>query len=357
MWNIRESVSIDRVTDAQLEADSETYYGRRVLGNSLSTYKYEMFNKKKPKVLVIGQSVSLQFRNFMFEPYQDEFYNAGLLMRNVTDLEFITDWFAEDSTIRPEYMVLALDFTFVLENATLDYLYSITDLPVDRAIETRSHLKGIQDLMLNASVRQRPNECYGYGKAGMTGRGYRIDGSYRHLPEIEAYIGDSTYRDGDLIDKLKRGEAEFKSPMNYSLGKAERVLHALHELEDQGIHLLVYVPPYSEVFFKEAMQNSDFNSFWKQFMHFQEEMINKGFDVIPFTVPSEIGLTDSYMVDAAHPGEVICGIQLMNFYHKKVEAGYRSPFSFGILNSYLNDPHTIPISFLIDPASQLLRKD
>ena len=67
LWRFKESVSIKKVAEIQSSATKELYYGRQILGNSLSTYKYEMWMKTQPKVLVLGQSVTLQFRDFMFE--------------------------------------------------------------------------------------------------------------------------------------------------------------------------------------------------------------------------------------------------------------------------------------------------
>ncbi|WP_417612813.1 hypothetical protein [Owenweeksia hongkongensis] len=354
---IHEVTPIEKVAEIQSTSKHELYYGRQVLGNSLSTYKYAIFERVQPKkVLVLGQSVTLQFRDFLFEPYEDEFYNTGLMARNIGDLNHVADLFENGEIQKPEFIFLGLDLSFVLKHTVLDKTRWIQDMPDDKALRAKSHLQGMQKLMLNARLRAKPEGEIGFGKAGMEGRGYRNDGTYRHKPEIEKYIQDSTYYDGELLQKLKERRLPFVEPFEYDDVKAERVLITLERFKKMGIELLIYVPAYSGFFFNEAIKDSMFAGFWKDFMQFQQVLVDKNFEVITFTTPSGIGLTDNYMVDAEHPSEVMSAIQLRNYVRDRKESGgLLEQLTFRTVDSLLNNNHTIPISFLKDSISQSLK--
>jgi len=356
LWRFKESVSIKKVAEIQSSATKELYYGRQILGNSLSTYKYEMWMKTQPKVLVLGQSVTLQFRDFMFEPYHDDFYNAGLMVRNLKDLKHVLKMLENDKVKRPDLILLGMDFSFVLKENVLDDLYSITDLPEDRAINVQSHFKGYQQLFLNGSLREIPDLNVGFGKAGMIGRGYRNDGTYRHLPEIEQYVLDATYQDGGLSNKLYTNESPFLANMQFDDEKATQVFEILNGFKNLGIELLLYVPPYSDQFYKIATEHTGFAAFWPEFIAFQEGLKESNFDVISFTTPSQMGLKDDYMVDAEHPGEVLCAIQLMRYVKESsTQNKMLKTLTFSRVQQLLDAEYTLPISFLHDSVSVPLR--
>ena len=168
--------------------------------------------------------------------------------------------------------------------------------PKDGAKSAKSHLKGMQKVFLTGRLRKSPEGNAGFGHGGMIGRGYRNDGSYRHKPEIEAYLRDSIYIDGNLTEKLHDHSVPFTAPFLYSEDKAKRILETLQRFKDLDIELLLYIPPYSNIFFEEAMKDKLFASFWKDYMAFQQMLIDRGYDLIPFCTPTQIGLTDDYMV-------------------------------------------------------------
>ena len=354
----KEATTIEEVTDIQLNSDTELYYGRKILGNSLSNYKLTMYKKRQSKVITLGQSVTLQFRDFMFEPYQDDFYNTGLMIRNIMDLEFIASQYETKSIEKPELILLGTDFSFVLEISILDKTEFTRTPPVDRATESRSHLKGMQSIFLSSGQRRAPATDFGFGKAGMDGRGYRRDGSYRHKPEIEQYIQTNNYSDGALIDRLNNSVSPFIMPMKFDTTKESRFLKVLARFETMGIELLLYFPPYSDTFFNQAKENNEFMKFWNQYMTFQDFLITKGYNVIPFTTPSAMGLSDDYMIDAEHPGEVLSGIQLYNFCsNNNLKNKLLDKLTFKTLDSLIQQPNLIPISFLIDEASLPLKEN
>lgn len=352
----KEATSIETVTDVQLTSQKELYYGRQILGNSLSNYKLTMFNKKQAEVITLGQSVTLQFRNFMFEPFENEFYNTGLMVRNIKDLEFVVSSFENNNLKIPKFILLGADLSFILKTSQLDNQEFTRIPPVDRATESRSHLKGMQSIFLSAKLRRSPSDNVGFGKAGMEGRGYRRDGSYRHKPEIERYAQTSLYEDGGLINKLKNAKSPFVMPMEHDEKKEKRFLAVLERFKKLNVDLLLYFPPYSDSFFNQAKENSQFIIFWNEYILFQKRVINLGYDVIQFTTPSQIGLSDDFMIDAEHPSEVLSAIQLYDYCKNTNQANqFLKQLTFKKLEALLEDSTLLPISFLVDEISQPIK--
>jgi len=357
LMKFKEDVSIEEVTEIQKDSPTELYYGRQILGNSLSNYKVTMFKKKQPAVMTLGQSVTLQFRDFMFEPYEKDFYNTGLMTRNLKDIEYVLELFESGEQKVPEFIFFATDLSFVLDPSFLDQQEYTRTPPIDRATESRSHLKGMQALYLSASLRRSTETDLGFGKSGMEGKGYRNDGTYRHKPNIENFIKNGEYHDGELSEKLEKKVIPFLLPMLYDTQKEQNLLEILNRMKALDIELLLYIPPYSDTFFEKAKKDSVFMNFWAQYMVFQTKLIDLGYDVIPFTTPSQMELDDTYMVDAEHPSEVFCAIQLRDYVKN---SGTTNPFlktlSFKKVEQLLAAKTTIPISFLADDASQELRE-
>jgi len=355
LYKNKESFSIDTITNIQSSSNRELYYGREILGNSISNYKFHMFKKVQPKILVLGQSVMLQFRDFMFEPYEDDFYNTGLMARNCKDLNYVMDLIDLGEMKKPELIVLGVDISFVTKHTFLDRREWVRDYPEDRATSSKSHLKGYQRIFFNPDFREIPETDAGFGRAGMRGRGYRNDGSYRHRPEIYEYLKDSVYFDGELINYLKNRTAPFIEPFEFDSAKAELLMNTLDRMNNLGLELLLYVPPYSDVYFQEAMKDEMFHRFWTEFMRFQDELIANNFNVIPFSTTAQLGLPDDYMVDAEHPSEVLSALQLMDYVKSgRAKGELINSLNFSNVNELINSERTVPISFLIDSLDNQL---
>ena len=85
-------------------------------------------------------------------------------------------------------------------------------------------------------------------------------------------------------------------------------------------------------------------------------MEKENFELIKFTTPEGMGLDDRFMVDAEHPGEVFCALQLKRYvllYPTKSEV--LKSLSFSTLDSLLADKHSLPISFLKDSINYSLK--
>jgi hypothetical protein len=350
----RENIPIEWVAQTQLHSNQETYYGRQILGNSLSFYKRHRMLQNQPEILVLGQSVALQFRDFMFEPHSDDFYNTGLMARNANDLHYIADLIQQGDLQAPRWIVLAVDMTLFQEITFLDESEWLRNPAPDRAMEVSSHLKGMQRILNTPEFRQKPHHALGFGRAGMHGIGYRRDGSYRHEFEINRYLKDSTYYDGAPLVHFREKTGPFEQPLSFDPNKASLLMQALDRFAEANIPVTLYFPPLSDQFFQLANKEGDFVRFWEQYLGFEATCQQRGMTVIPFCTPSQMGLTDDYMVDADHPGEVLVGFQLQQWY-AGLDSTQRAAFptlTFETLETQKRHPNWIPLSWMVDSLDQ-----
>lgn len=117
---VNEHLPLSIIIKQQQQSKTESYYNRELFENVLDIYKYNTMVHRKPEILAIGQSIVLCYRDFFFAPFQDQFYNTGLMIRNPKDLEVLTDELVNGKLRKPRYILFGLDHSFVLSNTPLD---------------------------------------------------------------------------------------------------------------------------------------------------------------------------------------------------------------------------------------------
>lgn len=348
MMRINEHLPVSSVIERQQSSTNESYYNRILFENVLDLYKYKTMLQRQPKVLVLGQSIVLSFRDFFVSPFNQSFYNTGLMVRNIHELENISNQLIDGTLTKPTYIIFGLDHSFVLKKDLFDTKSIKTSYWQDPFFDSKKQLRAMQEVMLKSDVREIPNIDVGYGKRGMVGNGYRKDGSCNNKWEIDLFTKDSTHIEGSLINEFKNHGNAYPIDMVFDEQKANRLTNCLNKLRNNQIELLIYVPVLSDSFYTYASQHQHFNSFWKEYLQFQNQLIQSKFNVIPFATPSSLGLNDYYMLNANHPGEVLVAKQFVQFYKNKAVLGpVSSSFDLKSLESkLLSTQH--PLSFQIE---------
>lgn len=318
---IKEHLPLISMIEKQQESKEESFYGRQLYGNILNIYKYNTMLQRNPEVLILGQSIVLCFRDFYFKPYDSSFYNTGLMVRNVADLEHMTTQLLDGTLKKPKYILFGLDHSFVMENSNLDERKFRTDIWEDPFFDSRNQLRAMQKVMTKSDIREVPDKDIGYGKKGMVGNGYRKDGSCNNKWEMDLFTNDSTHTEGILINDFKNHRNGYPKPMNYDEDKASRVIKAFDLLRKNNIEIMVYISPLSDQFFNTIQKHDYVRNFWAKYMSFQDRLIREGFNVIPFTTPSKFGLNDYYMLNSDHPGEIFVAKQFLRFYKNEEAKG------------------------------------
>lgn len=349
LYRINENISIETCIEKQLASEGEYYYGKTLFAEVMSTYKYEALLKKQPKICTIGQSISLGFRDFFFGNRAKDFYNTGLMVRNVNDFSYYISLIKTGVIEKPEFLIFAFDHSFVLDSTFLDSKKWVEELNEDPVYNWKNHLRAIQEVYLKKEIRQVPNTHLGVGKKGMVGCGYRKDGSFNNTWELDIFLRDSSHTHGPLKEQFINHDLGFPKEMGFSENKKNQVLHDLKELRSLGVDIVVYFPPLSDEFYDFAVQDNNFKSFWELYLGVQQELSNNHFDVIEFTTPKKIGLTKYHMLNDNHPSEIFIANLFLNYCKRKDKnCTFMDVVGYDRLENELKTIKN-PISFLKDP--------
>ncbi|WP_354428139.1 MULTISPECIES: hypothetical protein [unclassified Mucilaginibacter] len=123
----KETTPINHVIDNQISSKQELYYMRAFFDNSPTMYKLGMMKRTSPDILVLGQSIVLQFRKEMFHPYQSVFYNMGYAINNAYDLQSVVTQIQEKRLHKPKLVILGLDLSLVKKTNTNYHVNMIDD--------------------------------------------------------------------------------------------------------------------------------------------------------------------------------------------------------------------------------------
>lgn len=349
LYRIRENIPVNTIVKNQINSPIESYYNKTLFENILSTYKLTSLEQKRATVITLGQSIVLCYRDFFFHPFEKEFYNTGLMIRNVNDIVYFKQLIIEDKIAKPQFIVFGLDHSLVMENSLLDHKKWIENPDADPSYDGKSQFRAMQEVLLRKDVRVVPDIDHGFGKRGMEGNGYRRDGSCNNKWEIDLFSTDSAHSEGILIETFKSRKGPFPPSMVISNEKKQLLYKTLDELRSMNIEIVVYVPPLSDEFFNYVNKDSVFHNFWKQFLTCQEELKAKKYDVIEFTTPSRIGFTDYNMLNSDHPGEILVAHQFYNYCISKDRKNtFIDKLDLVNFKKELDKANTHPISFMKD---------
>ena len=183
----------------------------------------------------------------------------------------------------------------------------------------------------------------------MRGEGFRKDGSLHYAGIISNYLKHPAYIDGTGYKAmLKNKDYIFKAPYKLDSIKVQVLNECLKQLKALGIQVVLFFPPISNDFYSFFSSDANFNNFFNTYLALQDTFEAEHFDVIRFTTPTRFGVTDNYMLDGIHPGEVFVGKLWHNFIVSKSQTGMISRIDTAGLTRLINSGYNIPLSFMRD---------
>ena len=349
MYRISENVPVEVVVKKQLASKTECYYGRTLFENVEPLYKFEMLSNIQPSIVVLGSSVVFNFRDFFFQPFESKFYNTGLMLKSVRDLNDFVNHIKKGKIKKPAFVIIGIDNSLIKKVSFRQPEGSVFEnFKADPICNYKEHLRAIQDVYLRSDVREVPEMNYGFGKKGMVGDGYRKDGSFSYKWELDIFLKDSTHYEGDLKAKLREKRDFFTLPLEVDSNKKEELIKVLKEFKKLNIELLLYFPPFSDEFYNIAKEDKVFNQFFGEYLAYQSLLEKEGFDMIKFTTPSRIGLNDYYMANAYHPGDIMVAKQLLTYSTSPERKNkFIDKLNFSLLDSLVKSSNN-PLSFMRD---------
>lgn len=316
-----ETVPFKKVIDAQLSSEDELYYYRALLNNNMNAYKVEMINRQKPEIITLGQSVVLNFRDFMFHPMEDKFYNGGHLVNNIWDIQHVVELWKSNKLHRPKMVIFGLDAGIPKKNNYLDFFRNFRIGYSDKAYDLNAHMHALQNIYKNElfKVKKIPkgDPKLGFGYFGQLGNGYRKDGSFHMLKRTSEFLKDPVFTDDrNAIDLFDKHLPPFSGEWEIDPKKIPMLLGAFKEMKAMDMEVIIHLSPYSAYFFDHCLTNDEFLIFWEQFLDLKQQIVDAGYPVFQWGKSTDLGFDDRFFQDAFHPGETIIGLQFYDFLRK-----------------------------------------
>ncbi len=363
MYKTGETVPFKKVIDKQLSSENEIYYYRQLLNNNLNAYKLEMMNRQKPEIITLGQSIVLNFRDFMFHPMEDKFYNCGHLVNNIDDIEHVVNLMKEGDLHRPKMVIFGLDGGVPKKNNWLDFSKNFKYGFSDRAYDLNAHMHALQNFFKytffgeNRIPKGSPE--IGFGYFGQLGNGYRKDGSFHMVKRTSEFRKDPIFTDDrNAIAAFDKHIPPFSGEWEIDTTKTPRLLKAFADMKAMDIEVIIYMAPYSKHFLDHCFTNNEFVVYWEQFVKLQEQIIDAGYPMFRLRKPDDLGLDDRFFQDAYHPGEVIVALQFYEFLNSGAAGSelLQKVDKKNLLN-HLKSPKNYPLSFQIESPILMSKMD
>jgi hypothetical protein len=181
LWRTGETWTIKHVIEEQ-HRNPNALFLRGILDQGFYRYKLLQFEAQRPKVLVLGSSRVMEFRREMFGVRSNEFFNAGGMIQDLSDLH----QFAEKLTTAnaPEVIILGLDLWWFNGNKPL--LQGLNSgLTRDAALDWQEHARAFRRFKSSKSRSPalkalRANSGNIGIEARASGVGFRPDGSMQY---------------------------------------------------------------------------------------------------------------------------------------------------------------------------------
>lgn len=289
-------------------------------------YKTGIAERIHPKVVVFGNSRTLQFRGAMFaELPRHEFYNMGTNCRSMQDAWDSLSQLC-DAGAKPRLILLGIDWSWFLPNVHESLVQQVVDrlahsdtafrFSVWRTRIRRAKIFLLDQIQLLQTAWRDPRfdegsfrdlvngrELIGIGARDTLKAGYRNDGSYCYTHLLDQY--------GVQIDRAQQVEDGWALNWTYRFRGSLLEENAVESLErflilshQQDVRVIVYLPPmYPELLAK--LRTSEVSApFWRLFSRKVEEACAlRGVPFHDFSDLASFGGLPQDMLDSTHSSE------------------------------------------------------
>jgi hypothetical protein len=257
-----------------------------------------------PKIISLGSSRVMQFRDYFFER-PEHFYNAGGAVARIRDFNsFIDTLKTEDLQV----VIIGLDQYFFnkrfddLSGIKADYsnAFSKIDLLLKVGINVLHDFGGgkisIRKLLVS-------NSNIGL-TAKMHHQGFRSDGSYRYgkvisNPNLVENIGFK-----ESFDRIRDGVSRFEHGKVVNGAAIEELKEFLRNCKRKNIHVVAFLPPYAHSVWNEMNRRSDSFAYMFKIQEKLEPIFKTySYDFFDFSDIASLGSTDDETFGGFHGSE------------------------------------------------------
>lgn len=326
-----ESMPVSWAIHIQKRVDN-TLYLRKYFSHQFNIYKYKLIQIKKPKILILGSSRVMQFRDFMFHPFEKEFLTAGGMIRSVSELKQYVDLVSSEDLPKPEVVIIGVDHWWIKKGDLYNSNWLSKEGLKDDAYNFSAHITAAREFLKRKDFpfyqvkrKWKKKDLYGFNTIGCLSnediRGFRNDGScFYGVSLLKDYIKKPVYIDREsfpFIDRVKTKQKQFKTPAEIDKGKVKILLASIQDMKNMEIEIYIFPPALSNQCYQAIQASGELKTFWNQYIKELKKISNDlGVKFWPYRGPDDYGLSDKYMIDGAHPSEVFIGYYLQEMFKK-----------------------------------------
>lgn len=307
LWRTGETIPVEQVLELQQqEPDRDKLWMRGVLDQGFYAYKWAGIQRTQPRILALGSSRAMKFREPMFAPDSGRFYNAGGLVQNLDDLTAFANQLPQPG---PRVILLGIDIWWLNEARHTREGFS-TGIRYDAAQEWTAHLQALKKIHRHwPHLRAAENASFTGNigaKAIDSGEGFRADGS---IAQSGVRKHQERFHDPEIPPiavRVRQGRDRFEWTSGISRRRLDQLRSALQILRRKDVAVLLYAPPLDSASARLMETIPQQKTIWSQY---RSELPRLCAELqIPFCgswTPQALGLDDRAMFDGLHAEETL----------------------------------------------------
>jgi hypothetical protein len=266
----------------------------------------------------------MKLRREAFPGFESNFYNGGGILQSANDFKLFSDLVLAKQIPAPKVLIIGVDPWWL----RTDWQSSTSMIDDDVVYTLSAHLAVLKNMLIRKryplfvnALRGKQNENgIGMMASSGDGNGFRLDGSVSYHPSILIdYQKNPKFQDREeppMVERIRSHKSgRFGLPFEFSFDHENLITNSLLQLQQTGIEVWVLFPPFSSDCSAALDETNEYRE-WLE--HYRVKLPNilkqNGIRVI-ITSPEAYGLTDQYMEDGIHPGEVF----MAHMIHKLVQ--------------------------------------
>jgi hypothetical protein len=301
LYQSGEYVNLNTVVEKQINQSGKTIYGSSLHSSNVPLYKINLMNATHPKVIALGSSRVLQFRQHMF---LDSFVNLGRVMNSINEgVYFAKDIAAEKTKI----ILLGADFWWFNENSqssSKKYISNVNQSYHPKLSDVVNVLQWLFNGKISVPEMLKITKSDLHNSIGLRGAykdGFGPDGSYYYTRIITGQIFNSDQRFKDTFERIKEGNRRLEYSKEASKQHIENFVNLVENLKGSGSHVIIFFPPFAPTVNNRLHQMGEKYAYFNDLKTKLAENKIRYFD---YTDVLPIGSSDCEFIDGFHGGEV-----------------------------------------------------
>ena len=320
--NIGEITPLNQVISIQNETNA--LYGT-ALHSNVYPYKMALYRKTKPKIVLIGSSTVLQFREMFFN---NSFINLG----RTTNYPLEGEKLVKDilKIHKPHIVLFGIDFWWgnnskdytegLNFNHHIDYGQKLSPdgiiAPFKWILDGKININDYFQVILNENYLNQSK--YIGINAKFNGVGFAKDGSSYHLGQI---YGRNVFKNEKKFSKtLKRinlNSKQFIYGNEVSIARLNSIKKIVNDLESSGVRVITFLNPLPPLVYDKINLNKKNYLYINLFRNSLNRLHHFHYD---FYNPDSINTNNCEFLDGFHGGDIVSA-RILNNLTKKKENG------------------------------------